>query len=255
VNDAFVSYAREDREVAEKLVLSLQQSGLTVWWDGLLLGGDDFGKTIDAELRRSKCVVVIWSKNSVKSDWVPNEVRRGRNHNARVVPVRVDDCEEPLEFSGRHIIDLQGLLDDAEHPGLTEVGNSVRGVITPLLPRASRPWWVLRSWPEFLGAAVLGAILYRIVVAPTPTPPPPPPVEEPGPVPTGEPTGTGGTAEVPATSGGTAGASGGRTEATGGRAATPGPQTPPPTCCGGPLGGLKPCSKKTCAECGLRECK
>jgi hypothetical protein len=45
VNDAFVSYAREDRAVAERIVLALQSGGIAVWWDGLLIGGDDFGRT------------------------------------------------------------------------------------------------------------------------------------------------------------------------------------------------------------------
>lgn len=40
--DLFISYARADRDLAERLANELTSRGLLVWWDRQLLGGDDF---------------------------------------------------------------------------------------------------------------------------------------------------------------------------------------------------------------------
>jgi hypothetical protein len=248
VNDAFVSYARKDRAIAERLVLALEAGGLAVWWDGLLIGGDDFGRTIDAELKRSKCIVVLWSENSIASEWVPNEARRGRNHKARLVPVRIDACEEPLEFSGLHIISLEGWSGDEGHPGLTELLNAVHGISTA--PPPPRPP-VVKAWHALLSAAAL-ALAYGLI-------PRPPAVPDTG-------SGGGGSTpklaaggEIGTSSGGAAPASGGAAGASGGSRASGGtagaPKIPLLRCCHKSLGGTKECPKKTCAECGLVDCE
>jgi hypothetical protein len=35
MNDVFLSYAREDKPVAERVVAALTRGGFTIWWDGL----------------------------------------------------------------------------------------------------------------------------------------------------------------------------------------------------------------------------
>ncbi len=41
--DVFISYKREDRELAERLAHALEQLGFDVWWDFDLLAGDSTG--------------------------------------------------------------------------------------------------------------------------------------------------------------------------------------------------------------------
>ena len=50
----FLSYAREDVEVARKLASVLADAGQTVWWDRHLHGGANFSNEIDRELKKPK---------------------------------------------------------------------------------------------------------------------------------------------------------------------------------------------------------
>ena len=55
--DVFISYAREDRAVAQLLAQGLEAGGRSVWWDREILPGNDFAELIAAELARAKAVV------------------------------------------------------------------------------------------------------------------------------------------------------------------------------------------------------
>lgn len=73
VADVFVSYATPNRQAAERLASVLQKKGVTIWWDKNLAGGDRFRDAIQQELGAAKCVLVLWSKDSIKSRFVLDE--------------------------------------------------------------------------------------------------------------------------------------------------------------------------------------
>ena len=77
MNDVFLSYAREDREVVEQLAAAIDDAGLAVWWDKNIEPGTRFDKVLENELHKSRCVVVAWSQNSIDSDWVCSEAHEG----------------------------------------------------------------------------------------------------------------------------------------------------------------------------------
>ena len=51
----------------ENLPMRLESEGWTVWWDPKLRAGDDFDEVIEKVLDESRCVIVLWSKMSLKS--------------------------------------------------------------------------------------------------------------------------------------------------------------------------------------------
>ena len=59
MSDVFVSYAREDRSLAQALAEDLENRGCRVWWDAQLVGSDDFQEVILAALARARAAVVI----------------------------------------------------------------------------------------------------------------------------------------------------------------------------------------------------
>jgi len=103
--DVFISYAREDRECAELLARALKQKGWSVWWDDQIKVGHSFTETIELELGRARCVIVLWSRHSVQSEWVPLEAREAAKRKA-LVPVRIENVQPPLEFRGLQTADF-----------------------------------------------------------------------------------------------------------------------------------------------------
>lgn len=101
----FLSYSREDKPIARRIVAALEKNGVTVWWDDLLQGGERFAETTESELGEAEVVVVIWSKTSIRSHWVHDEASRGRDRN-RLVPVSIDGSAPPLGFGQFQALDM-----------------------------------------------------------------------------------------------------------------------------------------------------
>ena len=63
----------EDRERALTLANALVGCGWSVWWDRKIIAGQTFDQVIERELETARSVVVLWSKDSISSEWVKNE--------------------------------------------------------------------------------------------------------------------------------------------------------------------------------------
>ena len=72
-------------------------TGYTVWWDALIEGGSRFATLSTRRSQRPDAVVVLWSKNSIESDWVRDEAAHGRDRH-RLVPLSLDGSMPPLGF-------------------------------------------------------------------------------------------------------------------------------------------------------------
>ena len=101
----FLSYAHADKAKAQRIAAALEGSGYTVWWDALIEGGSRFAKSIDDALDKADAVVVLWSKNSIDSDWVKDEASHARDRQ-RLVPISLDGSHPPLGFRQYQMIDL-----------------------------------------------------------------------------------------------------------------------------------------------------
>jgi TIR domain len=95
--DIFISYERSDHPRARAIAEALEQQGWSVWWDRKILPGATFDKTIEKALAEAKCVIVLWSKTSVLSDWVKDEASEGVQH-GNLIPLLIDNVEIPLGF-------------------------------------------------------------------------------------------------------------------------------------------------------------
>jgi TolA-binding protein len=105
MTDVFISYARQDQEIARELARDLQTRGYLVWWDAELVGSDDFTEAIQAALSNARSAVVIWSKVSVGSRFVRDEARFALDQN-KLISTRTADLDiqlVPLGFQGQHV--------------------------------------------------------------------------------------------------------------------------------------------------------
>lgn len=108
MSDVFISYAREDRAIAQALASDLQTRGYRVWWDAELVAADDFQEVILAALSKAGAVIVVWTKNSVKSHFVRDEARFALHYKklAAVKAPGLEVLEIPFGFQGQHTDDL-----------------------------------------------------------------------------------------------------------------------------------------------------
>ena len=111
--DVFISYKREERDVAKGLAEALARRGYKVWWDIELLPGDKFVDSIMAVLDEAKAVIVLWSRAAVASTFVRSEARAADEQD-KLIPARLDDCRLPLPFGERHTLDLRGWWPTAD---------------------------------------------------------------------------------------------------------------------------------------------
>ena len=101
--DIFISYSRKDYDIARGLADFLIRSGYEVWWDPELVGGDRFRSRIKEELTRAKAAIVIWTPNSVESDFVIEEAEEAKQ-SRKLVATRVDAVAIPdLPYGFRNV--------------------------------------------------------------------------------------------------------------------------------------------------------
>ncbi len=113
--DIFVSYKSEDHARARLISQTLQAEGFEVWYDHSLQAGEDYQEVIDRELRTALVVVVLWSKQSVKSRWVRSEATIG-DRNGALAPAMVEPCDLPTAFVLVQTADLSTWTGDRNDP-------------------------------------------------------------------------------------------------------------------------------------------
>jgi hypothetical protein len=99
--ELFLSYAHQDISFAETLAQLLEAAGLTVWWDRRMVAGDKINDVIDEELEKAKAVIVLWSRVSVRSDWVRGEASTAHELQ-KLIPIKIEDCTLPIQYRGIH---------------------------------------------------------------------------------------------------------------------------------------------------------
>jgi len=107
MTDVFLSYKREDEIRVVRLVRALEATGLSVWWDRGLAGGESWREQIQAALDAARCAIVVWTHESVgpAGDFVRDEAGQAKRRGA-LVPVRLDRVDPPLGFGEVQTIDL-----------------------------------------------------------------------------------------------------------------------------------------------------
>ncbi|HEY6908187.1 MAG TPA: TIR domain-containing protein [Myxococcales bacterium] len=122
----FISYAKEDRERIRPLADAFRASGIGVFWDRSIPPGSTWREVLERELRRARCIVVVWSKTSIASRWVSEEADYGHHHDI-LIPIRIDEVEPPIGFRTLQAADFAGWSGQAGDPAFVELLSTVRG--------------------------------------------------------------------------------------------------------------------------------
>lgn len=131
----FVSYARSTSAQAQLIAQRLRDAGREVWIDDQLLAHRAFADVIEEQLNKAAAVVVVWSADAVRSEWVRAEANRARRA-AKLVQVRLQPCGLPMPFDQIHCVDLAGWSGDPAAAPWRSVLASVAAVIGAPGPKA-----------------------------------------------------------------------------------------------------------------------
>jgi adenylate cyclase len=124
MSDVFISYARSTEAQARQIGEALVTLGYGVWRDDELPAHRAYSEVIEERLRAAKAVVVVWSAEAVKSQWVRAEANMAR-HAGTLVQLRIDEITPPLPFNEIQCADLRGWRGDTAAPGWRKVAESV----------------------------------------------------------------------------------------------------------------------------------
>ena len=129
MHDIFISYAKEDKLIAKTIAEALKKESFNVWWDFEIPAGSTFDSVIEQAVADAKCVIVLWSKHSTKSEWVHIEAAEGKARNI-LVPILISDVDIPFAFRRRQTADIRAWLKDKNHPSFERILSDIRYITT-----------------------------------------------------------------------------------------------------------------------------
>jgi adenylate cyclase len=127
MSNVFISYARPDESCAQMVCEALRNAGYRVWRDDELPAHRAYAEVIEERLKSAQAVVVLWSGESAKSQWVRAEADTARAAGT-LVQARLDGVVPPLPFNQIQCADLSEWDGSIEHSGWRKLAASVEAL-------------------------------------------------------------------------------------------------------------------------------
>ncbi|WP_310469133.1 TIR domain-containing protein [Sphingomonas sp.] len=135
MSDIFISYARSTEPQARVIADALKAHGYEVWRDDELPAHRAYGDVIEERLKAAKVVVVLWSADAAKSQWVRSEADAARGAGT-LVQATLDGTVPPLPFNQIQCADLCGWGGEPDSSGWRKVAASVAALAGQRTPDA-----------------------------------------------------------------------------------------------------------------------
>src|SRR5438067_1956924 len=130
MSDVFVSYARPDEPHAKRVADALIAQGYAVWRDDELPAHRAYADVIQERLSSAGAVVVLWSAEAAKSQWVRAEADAARSAGT-LIQASLDGTIPPMPFNQIQCADLHEWTGDAKAPGWSKLQASVAALAGP----------------------------------------------------------------------------------------------------------------------------
>ncbi len=118
--EVFISYSRDDLETVSKIAAAVKDAGYDLWWDKDLPPHLSYTEVIQEKIGGAKAVIVVWSEEASKSEWVRAEADMARNQN-KLVQTSIDDAMPPLPFNQIQYALLSDWNGESDHPAWRKV--------------------------------------------------------------------------------------------------------------------------------------
>jgi adenylate cyclase len=142
--DVFVSYARKDEPQSKLVTDALRKGGRSVWRDEDLPAHRPYAEVIEERLRSAKAVVVLWSAEACKSQWVRAEADEARSAGT-IVQASLDGSIPPLPFNQIQCADLKDWTGNGDTAGWRKLVASVDSLAGPLEKVSANVRWASRA--------------------------------------------------------------------------------------------------------------
>ena len=146
MSDVFISYARSTAKQAQAVAAALRKLGHKVWLDDAIPAHRAYADVIEEELKAAAAVVVLWSTEAVKSQWVQSEADSARE-DGKLVQLNIDGARLPMPFDRIQCTDLKGWTGDLGAPGWRKVVASI-ATLTGVAGAPSAPAPVVEALPQ-----------------------------------------------------------------------------------------------------------
>ncbi|MCR6727811.1 toll/interleukin-1 receptor domain-containing protein [Agrobacterium fabrum] len=124
--DVYVIHSSKDNIKTGKIV-ELLNGKWNVWWDYSLVG--DYSQTIEYEIAKAKCVVVVWSKDASESKPVREEVRLADSHGIPIIPLHLDGTAMMYPYISLSGVDFVQWNDSSSHPSFEQLLAKLSNVV------------------------------------------------------------------------------------------------------------------------------
>jgi hypothetical protein len=103
--DGFISYSRSDLPHLRALERSVAKRRLRIFVDrNDLRAGESWPQQLGDAIQRSRLLVLCWSANANRSDWLHTEIRQALTAKVPIVPWLLDDTPLPASLQQTHAI-------------------------------------------------------------------------------------------------------------------------------------------------------
>src|SRR3954451_2266211 len=136
MSDVFISYARADEEQAKRVADALRTDGYAVWRDDELPAHRAYADVIEVRLKPADAVVVLWSADAAKSQWVRAEPDAARSAGNLIQP-SLNGSIPPLPFNQIQCADLNGWSGEADSAGWRKLLGSVEALAPKVVAESS----------------------------------------------------------------------------------------------------------------------
>ena len=124
MSDVFISYSRSNLKTAREMAGALRAAGYDVWRDDQIPAHRAYSEVIAERLETAKAVVVIWSAEAAKSEWVRSEAEHARA-SRKLVQLTIDGARLPMPFDQIQCADLVGWTGQPDAHGWRKVLGSI----------------------------------------------------------------------------------------------------------------------------------
>lgn len=127
---AFISYSHSDSKFTDRLSKSLMEKGQDVFYDkwDIQPGDSIVEKIFDVGLSECSAFLIVLSNNSIKSQWVKEELNtatlRRIEKLTRVIPILIESVDIPLSLRTLRWVDMRTNFEE----GVRQILNAIHGV-------------------------------------------------------------------------------------------------------------------------------